>query len=325
MNLTLKTPSRLHLGLLDLNGSLNRIFGSIGVTIQKPGVVLEISEAEELLIQGDPTGRVEVLVKRFLHHYNLKEPVKVHLKERIPEHVGLGSGTQLSLAVAFGLAKFFQKDIPIQELARVMLRGYRSGIGIAAFTQGGFLVDGGHPLTPSLPQRDVSPPPILFRHPFPENWIFLVVIPQVKKGLSGEKEQQAFERLLPVSSDQVGEVCRILVMQMLPALIEENLKVFGEALTQIQKLVGGYFETIQGGLFADKICEQLIEYMLSCGAAGAGQSSWGPAVYGLVEGNQQAQELSCKVEEFLRGKVKATLFLTHGQNTGAKVIETREP
>jgi beta-RFAP synthase len=321
MTLTLKTPSRLHLGLLDLNGSLNRIFGSIGVTIHKPGIVLEISEAGELMIQGDTTGRVEVLVRRFLHHYKIKEPVKVHLKERIPEHVGLGSGTQLSLAVAFGLAKFFQKDIPIPELARVMVRGCRSGIGIAAFTQGGFLVDGGHPLTPSLPQRDVSPPPILFRYPFPENWMFLVVIPEIQKGLSGEKEQRAFEQLLPVSPYRVGEVCRILVMQMLPALIEENLKVFGEALTQIQKLVGSYFETVQGGLFADKICEQLIEYMLSCGAAGAGQSSWGPTVYGLVEGNDQAQELASKVEEFLHGKVKATLFPVHGQNTGVEIIE----
>jgi len=328
MSVILKTPSRLHLGVLDLNGSLNRIFGSIGVTLHRPGITLEVTHSKSLVVQGDATGKVEALVKRFLYRYQIGEPVKVDLRERIPEHVGLGSGTQLSLAVALALAKFFHKKIPVEELARTMVRGRRSGIGIGAFTQGGFLVDGGHRLDSEAgvrnPESRIQVPPILFRYPFPENWIFLVVIPEVKKGLSGEKEEAAFRRLPPASSFCVGEICRILVMQMLPALIERDLKSFGEALTRIQRLVGSYFEVVQGGLFADKICEELIDYMLACGAAGAGQSSWGPTVYGLVKGKEKAIELKQRVDGFIRGKVKATLFLARGQNTGAEAIEEKE-
>lgn len=323
ISLTLRTPSRLHLGLLDLDGSLNRIFGSIGVTIDKPGIVLEVSHAEKLIIQGDKTGKLEGLVKQFLRHYGVKENVKIYLKKRIPEHVGLGSGTQLALAIAMGLTKFLHRDIPLEELAKVMKRGRRSGVGIAAFAHGGFLVDGGHSFSPECRTQRAEPriqlPPILFRYPFPENWVFLVVIPEIKKGLSGEKEENAFKRLPSFSSQHVGEICRNLVMQMLPALIEKDLRSFGQALTQIQRLVGSYFESVQGGLFADKICEELINFMLTHGAAGAGQSSWGPTVYGLIEGKEKAIELEQKVNEFIKGKVKAVLFTAHGQNTGVKI------
>jgi beta-RFAP synthase len=325
------------------------MFGSVGVTIDKPRILLKVSSASELVIdesntaEPGPKTKIEALVRRFLQHYGLREAVRVCLKERIPEHVGLGSGTQLALSIAVGLTRFFQRDIPVEELSKVMMRGHRSGIGIAAFTKGGFLIDGGHKiedqgskiegrsakiedcdLRSSIPQSLLELPPILFRHPFPDNWIFLVVIPEIKKGLSGETEQNAFKQLPPPSSQRVGEICRILVMKLLPALIEKDLKSFGEALTQIQRLVGSYFAPVQGGLFADKICEELITYMLACGAAGAGQSSWGPAVYGLVEGKENASELERKVRAFIEGKVKAMLFHAHGQNKGAEIVVNDE-
>ena len=42
----IKTPSRLHMSLIDLNGSYKRIDGGIGLAIQEPQFVLESEETE---------------------------------------------------------------------------------------------------------------------------------------------------------------------------------------------------------------------------------------------------------------------------------------
>ena len=73
--------------------------------------------------------------------------VHINVKEAIPAHVGLGSGTQLSLAVAVALAKLFNVKASIQELTFAMDRARRTGVGTAIFETGGFVVDGGKAIT----------------------------------------------------------------------------------------------------------------------------------------------------------------------------------
>src|SRR3989304_4616182 len=59
MKITVKTPSRLHLGILDVNGNLGRMYGSIGLAIQQPNVVIEITKSENLEIEGEDKERVK--------------------------------------------------------------------------------------------------------------------------------------------------------------------------------------------------------------------------------------------------------------------------
>ena len=40
------TPSRLHLTLIDLNGSCGRIDGSVGITIKDPELVLRLKKSD---------------------------------------------------------------------------------------------------------------------------------------------------------------------------------------------------------------------------------------------------------------------------------------
>jgi predicted sugar kinase len=57
------------------------------------------------------------------------------------------------------------------------------------------------------------------------------------------------------------------------------------------------------------------------GAAGVGQSSWGPAVYGLVRGDEAAQALAARVREAMgaRGAIYTGAFA----NAGARVWRAR--
>ena len=73
-------------------------------------------------------------------------------------------------------------------------------------------------------------------------------------------------------------------MALLPALAEGDLATFGAALSAIQAITGRWFAPVQGGTFAPGPSEELVRRMAEWGASGVGQSSWGPAVYGIVDG-----------------------------------------
>ncbi len=83
-------------------------------------------------------------MRRFCDHYQVDPRVSIEVSECIPQHVGLGSGTQLALAIGLGLAMVCGIDANVWDVASAMGRGRRSGIGTAAFQTGGFVVDAGH-------------------------------------------------------------------------------------------------------------------------------------------------------------------------------------
>jgi len=319
MAVTVKTPARLHLGQIDLNGSLQRIFGGMGVAIERPGVELEVHPGRRLVVAGEQSLKVKALARQFLNHFGLNQGAYIYVRKAIPEHVGLGSGTQLALAVGRALAELNNLEVAVDELAKVMDRGdSRSGIGIGVFKHGGFIVDGGRKSTFGGPGDGNSRyvPPVIVRHAFPDSWRFIVAIPDQLRGLSGRAEKAAFRRLPPMPPEKVGEICRYLVMKMLPAIVEEDICGFGQALTEIQRILGDYFSPVQKGTFADDLLARLAGFMIASGAESAGQSSWGPTVYGLVH-QSVARDLEAGVKEFLQGR--GTVFCTRVVNEGARL------
>ena len=320
MAVTIRAPARLHLGLLDMNGGLGRLYGSIGVAIEGANVVLEASwqnagEVNELVVDGLEQERVTTYAKYFLERHALPGKVHLNLRASIPAHVGLGSGTQLALAVSAALTHLSGLKLSVTELGLTMKRGVHSGIGIATFQHGGFVVDGGHPIAGSRQ----SVPPVIFHHPVPEDWFFVIAIPKARPGLSGDDEQSAFQTLPPAPAPLVEKICRLLVMKMLPALVEHDIVQFGQALTQIQQLVGDSFAAAQGGQYASTLSGRVIAHMLERGAQGAGQSSWGPAVYALTRGEKQAQLIEAEVQEFLKPHGGGDVFHTRADNHGARI------
>jgi len=314
LTIRIEARARLHLGMIDLHGGLGRKFGSIGVVLQHPKVLVEASPSSELIIDGQDQKRAEAFARRFFQRYALASGAHLRIAETIPAHVGLGSGTQLALAVGTAVAKLHNLDVGIPELAELMGRGKWSGIGIGAFRYGGFLVDGGCRIESMRRKRLSSVPPIIFRCPFPEAWTFVIAIPEAKVGLSGKLEEEAFDSLSPLPPEYVGKICWLLVMKMLPSLMERDITGFGESLTEIQRLVGDSFAAAQGGRYASKLSAEIITYMLQCGVKGAGQSSWGPTVYGLVESEAQAIVLERRVIEFIEERGKARVFRARANN-----------
>ena len=98
-------PARLHLGFLDPSGTLGRRFGSIGLAINSPATELAVARAPAFAASGVEAERVLRLLKRFVQAVGLEPRYRVHATKAIPPHAGLGSGTQLAIAIGAALLK----------------------------------------------------------------------------------------------------------------------------------------------------------------------------------------------------------------------------
>ena len=237
---------------------------------------------------------------------------------RIPQaHLGLGVGTQLGLAVARGICELSGLLDPVVEtLSRLAGRGLRSGIGIHGFYEGGLIVDSGRRGEDEIPTK-------LLRLEFPRNWSVLIVIPTHRPGLHGREEVLAFQCLPPMPSGMTQHLCHLLLLGLMPAVIEKDLRSFGEVLDQIQEVVGAAFAPVQGGRFAEPRTESMIGEMKRLGLFGAGQSSWGPAIYAFSEGDRR-ERMQVRDQLIKRCEIpEKNIFWTMGSKAGAQVIWER--
>lgn len=320
MKVKVTTSARLHLGFMDLNGDLGRLYGSIGVTIKAPITQLTIEDHDDLVIgemDDQIKKRITSFLKTFSTHFKTAPRGIINLEKHIPEHKGLGSGSQLGLALATALTRICNISENNHTLARIAGRGLRSGIGITAFEKGGFIIDGGKRIVSGKKQCN-EPPSTVLRYNFPASWSFVLVIPEKKVGLSGEQEKEAMGYVSP-SRRISEEICRITMMQLLPALVDEDLEKFGDAVSEIDIRTGTFFKPVQGGIYSEKSSYTIIRHMIESGAAGAGQSSWGPAVYGLVHENE-ASLLAERMKDFLERKnITGDVIITQARNRGARI------
>src|SRR5262245_60239214 len=203
-----ETAARLHFGLLDLRGDLGRKFGGIGAAAPGPTLLVSASPAETLNVTGDDAERAARFARQFLAHHpdGQNAGMRVHVHRALPPHAGLGSGTQLALAVARALAEVRGLPANAAGLARAVGRAQRSAIGTWTFAGGGLVVEGGRPYDPAQDRpalvegrreaRDAVAP-LLARLPFPPSWRCVVAVPDAAPAISGAAEAAALAQLPP--------------------------------------------------------------------------------------------------------------------------------
>jgi beta-ribofuranosylaminobenzene 5'-phosphate synthase len=300
--------ARLHFGVLDLRGSAGRWFGGLGAAASAPSLLVSASRADRLIVDGEDVVRTTSFAQQFLDHHRLRSGAYVHVHRSLPSHAGLGSGTQLALAIARALAEIHDIEPDTSALARAMGRAQRSAIGTWTFAHGGLVVEGGR-----RAMRDECGP-LIARLPFPDTWRCVVVVPDGPPGISGADEAEAFARLPSPSEHDVEHVSHLVLMVLLPALADADLESFGRALSEIQEVTGRWFAPAQGGTFASGPSYTLVRRLAEWGAAGVGQSSWGPTVYGIVDGDGAAARLVERVTGVIGpgGRVFAGPFRSEG-------------
>jgi beta-RFAP synthase len=305
-------PARLHFGFLDLNGGLGRRFGSIGLTIDGIGTRLSLAQCEGS--HEVPSGRAAQTLATVAPLLGATGPFRLALHETIPEHVGLGSGTQLNLAIAAAVATLRGGQASAHALAPLVERGARSGIGIGAFDLGGFLVDAGK-------GEGGTPAPIVARLDFPCPWHLILIFDRERRGLSGTRETAAFAVLAPFPPELAARLCHITLMRLLPGVAEAQFAAVAESIGEIQAHVGDYFAPAQGGRFASPRVAAVLEWLRATGHVGIGQSSWGPTGFVLVATPEEARAL-CRDLEQRFGETLA-FRVCAGRNRGAEIRPVR--
>jgi beta-ribofuranosylaminobenzene 5'-phosphate synthase len=311
--ITVTVPARLHLGFLDLGGRLGRRFGSIGLAISDLRTSITIQKATGTEVFGPESDRVRQHLETMERLLTLDGCHRVDISEVVPAHAGLGSGTQLALAVAAGLRRLHNRPLDVKSDALHLGRGLRSGIGIGLFSQGGLLVDGGR-------GREQTPAPIITHLPFPDHWRVLVIIDPKRCGVHGAEEVTTFARLPPMPDTDAAHICRLILMKALPALAEHDLLSFGAAIKELQICLGDYFAPAQGGSrFTSPDVAAVLDALDDAGAVGMGQSSWGPTGFAFAPSPEEAGRLAMIARRHPSGR-GLDIRICKGLNRGAEIV-----
>ncbi len=290
LTVEVEAPARLHLGFLDLHGGLGRRFGSIGLTVTHLATHLRAVRAADVAVSGPGAERALRYARAYLEARGIEGGVDIRLLQTIPDHVGLGSGTQMALAVGTAIERLYGGDNDAASIAQLLDRGKRSGIGIGAFEQGGFILDSGRGKADGVP-------PVAVRLAFPEQWRALLLFDTRTQGLHGKQEVAAFSELPEFPADAAAHLCRLVMMQVLPGVLEGDMVSFARAIGEIQQVVGDHFAPAQGGRFTSPVISAALKWAAKQGFAGIGQSSWGPTGFVLLEDAEQAKWLEAALRQ----------------------------
>ncbi|RKZ48295.1 MAG: GHMP kinase [Gammaproteobacteria bacterium] len=306
-------PARLHLGFLDMHGGLGRQFGSLGLCLSEIYTHLTAKKSDDIVIHGPSSQRGTEYVSRIFNALKITGGVDITIHEEIPEHAGLGSGTQLSLAIGMAISRLYGSQKSVREIAALMKRGSRSGIGIGGFSMGGFLVDAGR-------GEATEVPPIVSHCYFPEEWRVLLVFDKNVEGINGAPEKEIFDELPPMTEEVSGRICRLVLMQVLPALAEKNCIKFGSAITEIQIMIGEHFSDAQDGHYSSQQVAEVMHWLSDRGATGIGQSSWGPTGFAIYPNELEAYSALQSVRKNWQEEKHLEFCLCTARNTMADVI-----
>jgi beta-RFAP synthase len=307
------TTARLHFGFLDPSGRGKRPFGSLGLSLDRPATRIRLERADSFEAIGPERERGLRYLRSIAASSGRGGAYRLRIDEAIPPHAGLGSGTQLALAVGSAFAALEDLRLDAQEIATRLGRGARSGIGIATFAQGGVVLDSG-PRRGKLPQ-------LVSRLPFPAEWRVLLIFDTSSSGLAGESETDAFDTLPDFPESEATELHRRINESALPALEAQDFATFCDAVGELQAAMGAYFAPLQGGPYASAKIGQALDWLRDQGVSGLGQSSWGPTGFAFAASEAEGQALLRGLRAEIRHQGLG-FELAHGRNEGAKIETT---
>ena len=319
---TVTTAARLHFGFQNLALAHERLYGGVGLALEEPRLVVEAERADSVVCADQSA---TPYVQRAVEVLGVAG-ARVTVRERYPRHVGLGSGTQLALAAVVAVGRAYGREVDVRELAPALGRGGRSGVGVATFEHGGVVADGGHPterFTAEPPaEGDWAVPPVIAHHDLPTDWRFVLVVPDADPGQSGADEdrsmRQAVERADPGIAD---EIATLLTRQLLPAVATGDHRGFGHAAARLGRLNGAWYADEQGGVYRPPAGELVERLGDEPRVTGAGQSSWGPAVWGLTDVDSASAARDVGQAALDAAGVDGHVQVVAPRNRGARVSE----
>src|SRR5688572_28011569 len=115
---TVTTSARLHLGFFNLTDNPEGKFGGLGVAIYAPCTQIQIGKNKDFVVDAKNSECVNNIIENMIKSFNLPKTFFVQVLQNIPEHTGLGSGTQMALSVGAALNQLFGLNLTVAQIAR---------------------------------------------------------------------------------------------------------------------------------------------------------------------------------------------------------------
>tara|TARA_B100000035_G_C20983388_1_gene546586 strand:+ start:367 stop:1326 length:960 start_codon:yes stop_codon:yes gene_type:complete len=312
------SPARIHLGFLELDQTLPRFFGSMGLTVSNFCFEVQISKSKNLNVVTEH----ENLKKKTLDiFYKFKKKYDVNfcnikIKKIIPSHIGLGSGTQFSLTIGYLISKINNLNISIDEIALFLNRGNRSGIGVQSFKEGGFTIDIGK-------KKDANNLPLkLTNIKWPQDWKIILLFDLKGDNVFGENEISKFEEVNKRYRSKFNYNYSTLFLKILPGIIEKDFNSFTEGIQLIQSNMSEIFYK-NSKKFSSKNINYIFDYLRKKKIKGFGQTSWGPTGFIFCEDSKKRNQLLSSIEKYITLKklIGVDLVKVNGRNKGKFLIK----
>lgn len=288
--ITIECFGRINLGIIDLSDNPYRIDGTHGLYTNLKIATVKLKRWSELSINIEsefekPLFQVVERCLKYLEKSNKFEDVFVEIHSLFKRHIGLGSGTQISMSIVEAFNLEFSIELTLNEKALLAGSGGTSGVGVYCFENGGYVLDSGR----LFPQEkcSIGPseafcfeklPPLISRLELP-NWNICFLIPKTKSFIEGEKEQDLFNAFTPINQNETGEICKWILKGIMPAILEKNFKSFCYSIEQIMKIG---FRAKEIHYYGDFLSDR-INALKQTGLNGVGMTSFGPTLFGFFD------------------------------------------
>ena len=305
------SPARIHLGFLETDENSLRKFGSLGLAISNFENIFKIeASTKNIVVSEDSKLKKEILkiIKVFEKFEKIKK-CKITVLQKIPSHIGLGSGTQQSLTVGHLISEFNNLNLSVRKISEWLNRGKRSGIGVETFQNGGFIIDSG--------KKSKSLPLKIFSIKWPKEWKIILITTSKKKGLFGKNENEVFKNLKKNRQSFVGENCYATLMKIIPGILEKDFFSFSEGIQIIQNNMSNFFYGSKN-TYGNNNLTQIFHFLKRHNYNGFGQSSWGPTGFIFCESKENGEILLKDIKKFIELKniQGINLLMVDGRNKG---------
>lgn len=286
-SITISTPARLHITLIDLSKTGYRKNGGIGFSINEFGHKFCFEKSEDICLRKlVDAGFSAEYINRLEHNLRIikcshgKGGLYLASADKVLRNTGFGSGTGAALALIEGLGLINGIQLSREDMVKFSGRGGTSGIGINSYFDGGFILDAGRKIdserfaSSDLINNPKHLPLVLGRCEMP-NWpIGIVVLPSVKP-VTLQQEQNLFDEVLPISIEDVAKTSYLSIFGTYASVKENDFDSFSRSINMIQECL---WKKSEIGLYNDRVLKAMLS-LKDAGADCVGMSSIGPAIY----------------------------------------------
>ncbi|MFC1604988.1 hypothetical protein ACFL5F_08175 [Planctomycetota bacterium] len=318
-SIRIRFPSRIHATPIDCNRfTFGRPGGGgLGFAVTTSNI-LSAARHSDLDIQSSNPVHLPLVTHyaRVMQHVlgvQVRLAVTIQMAKMTRQHFGLGSSVCLACAVVSAINTMCGKPLSVGEMRCLIAhnfveefrgrvtRGLETGVGTSVAFRGGISV-----VADALVE--------IFHRDFPANLDIVLVDPKTTRPNSDQPEsEEMLRRTFFLDNSYRFTKAYDLLMNIIPALQDGDLRRFGEYMWDIQ-FSGTHLSMIQSYENYGKRIYETLGCLRENGAVACGLSSVGPAIYAIVERHDTAS-----LKRTITKRLKAPYWQLGADNTGILV------